>query len=232
MTVRFATDVSASRLVMDAVGGPVVRPPLRIYKPTFWPLQHFMHLQDDANGRGVALCLGMPGAASYRRDGRLEAIALRNATCERAFGLFPLLGLPAQGHERVSHAFDYAILFTPAGDWRENGIPQVARSIADNPWDTTGRAELSALAAAAVTTDRPEVVVTAVKPASRGEGLIVRLSTLTWFGSPVNITIRDRYLKAAFLCDTRERDLGPLEVQGQTARLVMPGSIATVRLVT
>lgn len=231
VTVRFATDVSASRLVMDAVGGPVVRPPQRIYKPTFWPLQHFVHLQDDANGRGVALCLGMPGAASYRRDGRLEAIALRNATCERAFGLFPLLGLPAQGHERVSHAFDYAILFTPAGDWRENGIPQVARSISNNPWDTTGRAELRSLAAAAVTTDRPEVVITAVKPASRGEGLIVRLSTLTWFGSPVNITIRDRHLKAAFLCDARERNLGPLQVQGQTARLVMPGSIATVRLV-
>jgi hypothetical protein len=232
VTVRFATDVSASRLVMDAVGGIVVRPPQRIYNPTFWPLQHFMHLQDDANGRGLALCLGMPGAVSYRRDGRLEAIALRNATCERAFGLFPLLGLPAQGHERVSHAFDYAILFTPAGDWRENGIPQVARSIADNPWDTAGRAELRALVVAAVTTDQPEVVVTAVKPASRGEGLIVRLSTLTYFGLPVAVTIRDRHLKAAFLCDARERNLGPLEVRGQTARLVMPGSLATVRLVT
>ena len=230
VTIRFATDVSASRLVMDAVGGVVARPPQKMYNPTFWPLQHFMHFQDDANGRGFALCLGMPGAASYRRDGRLEAIALRNATCERAFGLFPLLGLPAEGHERASHTFDYAILFTPAGDWRENGIPQVAHSIADNPWDTTGYAELRALAASAVTTSRPEVVVTAVKPASRGEGLIVRLSTLTVSGSPVDVTIRDRHLKAGFLCDARERDLKPLEVHGQTARLVMPGAIATVRL--
>jgi hypothetical protein len=201
-----------------------------MYNPTFWPLQHFMHLQDDASGGGLALCLGMPGAASYRRDGRLEAIALRNATCERAFGLFPLLGLPAVGHERASHTFDYAILFTPAGDWRENGIPLVAHSIADNPWDTTGHAELRALAASAVTTNRPEVAVTAVKPASRGEGLIVRLSTLTVSGSPVDVTIRDRHLKAGFLCDARERDLKPLEVHGQTARLVMPGAIATVRL--
>jgi alpha-mannosidase len=231
VTVRFATDISASRLAMDAVGGIVVRPPQRIYNPTFWPLQHFMHLRDDARGKGLALCLGMPGAASYRGDGCLEVIALRNATCERAFGLFPLLGLPAEGHERVSHTFDYAIWFTPAGDWRENGVPQVARGISDNPWDTTGRAELSALAESAVTTNQPEVVVVAVKPASRGEGVIVRLSTLSYFGLPVAVTIRDRYLKAAFLCDARERDLGSLEVQGQTARLVMPGSIATVRLV-
>jgi hypothetical protein len=189
-----------------------------------------VHLQDDASGRGLALCLGMPGAASYRPDGRLETIALRNATCERAFGLFPLLGLPAVGHERASHTFGYAILFTPAGDWLENGILQVAQSIQDNPWDTTGYAELRALAASAVTTDQPEVVVVAVKPASRGEGLIVRLSTLTYFGLPVAVTVRDRRLKAAFLCDARERDRRPLEVHGQTARLVMPGTIATVRL--
>jgi len=231
VTVRFATDVSASRLVMDAVGGIVVRPPQRIYNPTFWPIQHFLHFQDDANGSGLALCLGMPGAASYRRDGRLEVIALRNATCERAFGFFPLLGLPAVGHERASHSFDYAILFTPAGDWHENDISQVALTISDNPWDTTGHAELRALAASAVTTSRPEVVVTAVKPASRGEGLIVRLSTLTGFGASVEVTIRGRDLKAAFLCDARERDLKPLEVNGQTARLTMPGTIATVRLV-
>ncbi len=231
VTVRFATSVSASRLVMDAVGGIVVRPPQRIYNPTFWPIQHFVHFQDDANGSGLALCLGMPGAASYRRDGRLEVIALRNATCERAFGLFPLLGLPAVGHERASHTFDCAILFTPAGDWHENGILQVALSLQDNPWDTSGYAELHALAASVVTTDRAEVVVTAVKPASRGEGIIVRLSALTGFGAPVDVTIRDRHLKAAFLCDARERDIKPLEVQGQTARLTMPGTIATVRLV-
>jgi hypothetical protein len=231
VTVRFATDVSASRLVMDAVGGIVVRPPQRIYNPTFWAIQHFLHFQDDASGRGLALCLGMPGAASYHRDGRLEAIALRNATCERAFGLFPLLGLPAQGHEHASHAFDYAILFTPAGDWHENGILQVALSVQDSPWDTTGYAHLRGLAASAVTTDRAEVIVTAVKPASRGEGLIVRLSALTGFGSPVEVTLRDRQLKAAFLCDARERDLQPLEIRGQTVRLRMPGTIATVRLV-
>jgi hypothetical protein len=145
--------------------------------------------------------------------------------------LFPLLGLPAQGHEHASHAFDYAILFTPAGDWHENGILQVALSVQDSPWDTTGYAHLRGLAASAVTTDRAEVIVTAVKPASRGEGLIVRLSALTGFGSPVEVTLRDRQLKAAFLCDARERDLQPLEIRGQTVRLRMPGTIATVRLV-
>ncbi len=232
VTVRFSTNLSASRIVMDAPGAVIVRAPEKLYAPTFWPLHQFVHVQDNADGRGVALCLGMPGAVSCRPDGRLEVIALRNATRERAFGFLPLLAMPVSGREQSIHAFDYAILFTPAGDWRQNGIPLVAHSIVDSPWDTTGRAKLRELAASVVTTDRAEVVVTAVKPASRGDGLIARLSTLTSPGSPVAVSIRDRTVKAAFLCDARERDLEALEVRAGTAHLTMPGTIATVRLLT
>ena len=178
----------------------------------------------------MALCLDMPGAISYQPDGRLEVVALRNASRERAFGFLPLLAMPVTAREHSVHAFDCALLFTPAGNWRDNGIPLVARSIIDRPWDTTGRAELRELAESVVTTDRSDVIVTAVKPASRGDGLIIRLSTYTSPGSPVSVTIRDRIVKAAFLCDARERDLEPLEVGDGTAHLTMPGAIGTLRL--
>jgi hypothetical protein len=214
---------------MDAPGGIVVRPLRRIYDPTFWPVHNFMHFQDDASGKGAALFLAMTGAVSCQPDGRLEIVALRNAPCERAFRVFPLLGLPAEGHEESIYAFNYALLFTEAGDWRENKIPLVARSIFDKPGDKTGLAELRELAASLVTTNRPDIFVTAVKPASRGEGIIVRLSTLTASGAPVELTFRDRPLKAAFLCDARERDLEPLQVHQQSVRLTMPGTIGTVR---
>ena len=232
VTLRFATGLSPRQLVMDAVGGVVVRPLQRIYAPTFWSFQHFVHLQDDANDRGIALFLAMPGAVSCQPDGGLEIVALRNAPCERAFGLFPLLGLPAVGHEESTYSFSYALLFTKAGNWRDNKIPLIARNVFDNPWDTTGRSELRKLASSIVTTDQPEIFVTAVKPASRGEGLIVRLSTPASFGIPVVLTINDRPLKAAFLCDARERDIEPLQVEGQRVRLTMPGVIATIRLLS
>jgi len=228
--VRFATNLSASRLVMDMPGAVIVRAPEKLYAPTFWPLQQFVHVQDDADGAGIALCFGMPGAVSYRPDGRLNVIALRNATRERAFGFLPIPGMPVSGREQSIHAFEYAILFTPAGDWRQNGIPLVAHSVVDSPWDMTGRAKLRELAASVVTTDRAEVIVIAVKPASRGDGLIARLLTLTSPGSPVAVSIRNRTIKTAFLCDARERDLEPLEVRAGIAHLTMPGTIATVRL--
>ena len=231
VTVRFATKVLANELVMDTPGGLVVRPPQRIYDPTFWPLQQFVHIQDDATGRGVAICQSMPGAIAYRSDGQIEVVALRNATRERVFGLIPSPGNPAAGHEREVYALDYALLFTEAGDWRDNDIPRVARSMADDPWDAPDRADLRELTASVATTGQPDVWVTAVKPASRGDGLIVRLYTLAPPGLPVSVTVRHRTVKGALLCDARERDIESLEVRGGAAHLIMPATIASVRLI-
>lgn len=232
VTARFATGVAATKLTMDASGGTITRPLKRFYDPTFWPLQSFAHIRDDAGGQGVALCLGMPGAMSCGPDGQLEAIVLRNAVRERAYGLMPFLGLPVSGHERSVHALEYSIVFTPSGDWQDASVPLVARSVLDSPWETAGRAELRVLAESVVTTDRADIVVAAVKPASRGEGIVARLLTLNPAGSPVAISVLDRTVKAAFLCDARERDLGPLQIRANTVRLNMPGTIATVRLLT
>jgi hypothetical protein len=222
VTARFSTSLSPRQLVMDQPGGVVTRPLQRIYKPTFWPLQHFVHIRDATHGNGIALFLAMPGAISCGPDGLLEIVALRNAVQERAFGMLPLLGLPASGREQSPYAFDYALLFTEAGDWRDNSIPVMARQVFDS--------ELRELTASLVTTSQPDVFVTAVKPASRGEGIIVRLFTFTSFKRMVDVTIQNHPLKSAFLCDARERDIEPLEVQGQTVRLKMPGALATLRL--
>jgi len=230
VTVRFATGISSKNLVMDTPGGIVVRPPKRIYDPTFWPLHHFVHLQDDATGRGLAILQPMPGAISYRPDGQIELVALRNATREKIFGLIGIPGNPASGHERESYAFEYALLFTQNGDWRDNNIHLMARGMANNPWSNSRDTALRGLADAIVTTDSADVWVTAIKPASRGEGVIVRLYMPALPESPVVVTAPHFRVIGAFLCDARERDLRPLDVQAGTVRLTMPGTVATIRL--
>jgi hypothetical protein len=230
VTVRFATGISSKNLVMDSPGGIVVRPPKRIYDPTFWPLHSFVHLQDDDTGRGLAILQPMPGAISYQPGGQLELVAMRNATREKVFGLIGIPGNPASGHERESYAFEYALLFTQNGDWRDNNIHFMARDIANNPWSNSRDTALRGLADSIVTTGSTDVWVTAVKPASRGEGVIVRLYTPALPESLVVVKAPHFKVIGAFLCDARERDLEPLEVQDGTVRVAMPGTIATIRL--
>ena len=230
VTVRFATGISSRNLVMDTPGGIVIRPPKRIYDPTFWPLHHFVHLQDDDTGRGLAILQSMPGAISYQPDVQIELVAMRNATREKVFGLIGIPGNPASGHEGESYAFEYALLFTASGDWRDNNIHLMARGIANNPWSDSRVTALRGLADSIVTTDSTDVWVTAIKPASRGEGVIVRLYTPALPESPVMVTVPHFTVAEAFLCDARERDLEPLAVQDGAVRVTMPGTVATIRL--
>jgi hypothetical protein len=215
---------------MDAPGGVVNRPLAKIYDPTYWPTHSFAHIRDPQQGWGIALCHDLPTAVSCQADGTLELVAFRNATRERAFGFLPLLATPASGHERSAHTLDYAMVFTSSGDWRANELPIAAQAAWDAPW--TEGALPSERTEALVTTNRGDVVVTAVKPASRGHGLIVRLSALACPSADVTVSLAIGTIGAAYLCDARERDIRPLEVGAGGVHFTMPGSLATVRLLT
>jgi len=74
------------------------------------------------------------------------------------------------------------------------------------------------------------VTIAAVKPASRGEGVIVRLVAPAAPGV-VRLVSHAFAVRSAALCDARERDLGELAVDGGVVTVAMTGTIATVRLV-
>ena len=213
---------------MDTPGGTVTRPLRRHYDPTFWALHSFVHLQGEE--RGAALCLALPGSIAAWPGGRLEAITQRNATIETAYGFLHFAGNPVRGHERDVYNAEMALLFTGAGDWAPQNLPALAYRAANAATARAARAQFAALAAALVEVDPPGVFLTALKLASRGVGLILRLYAPGRRGQEVSLSMRDAALAAAYLCDARERDLRPLEVRGGSLRLAMPGPIATVRM--
>jgi hypothetical protein len=214
---------------MDVPGGVVARPLKKFYDPTFWPAQRFVHVRDRASDNGVAVMLALPGAVSCSAAGRVQAIALRNAVREKMYGLIPIPAMPATGHERSSYTFEYALLFTESGGWRENGVDVL--SMIHSTLAHDDMAPVRSLVKGLVIADRDDVAVSTVKPASRGQGIIVRLITYADTGTKVKITMRDRVVADAYLCDARERDIDRLEVSKGVVRLIMPGDIATVRLI-
>jgi alpha-mannosidase len=232
VTASFSTDIVADRFLMDTPGGVVSRPNEKGYSPTFWPFQHFLHVRDSDSGRGLALYQKLPGAASFASDGTLQVIALRNAPRERAYHILPLSGNPAKGYERDEFAFVYALEFTRRGDWVENKLGQKAYARAVNPWADPADTCLRRMAEGQIHTNRPDVRIRANKPASRGRGRIVRLYTLTAPHQEVTLRSAQHEIREAFLCDARERDIGPLEVHDGIAQVPLRGTITTVRLIS
>jgi len=229
--VRFDTGLSPAELAMDVPGGVVVRPLKKGYDPSFWLAQQFVHIRDRASDNGLAVLLAMPGAVSCSQEGLVQAIALRNAVREKMYGLISIPAMPATGHERSSYTFEYELLFTASGGWRQNAIDVLSRQIVHSPLAGDEMDSIRSLIKGFVTADRDDVAVTAVKPASRGEGIIVRLITYANTSTQVKLSMRDRAVTDAYLCDARERDLNRLEVSDGVVRLIMPGNIATVRLI-
>jgi len=232
VTTWFSTGITADGFLMDTPGGVVSRSCEKIYSPTFWPFQHFLHLRDRGSGRGLVLYQNLPGAASLTSDGELQMVALRNAPRERAYHVLPLSGNPAKGYERDAFTFVYALEFTPGGDWIENELAQKAYARNLNPWVDPSYTSLRQLAGGQIRTDRTDVWVMANKPAARGRGRIVRLYTLAAPHQPVTLSFAHEEIEEAYLCDARERDIRPLEVRDGMVHGTLPGTIASVRLIT
>jgi alpha-mannosidase len=161
--------------------------------------------------------------------GVLEWVALRNAHREWAYRVLPLLAHPASGRDPDEHSFEYAVWFTGGGDFRANRLPQRARDLVRRFWLPAPARSLCDRADGLVTVEHDQVVVSTIKAADRGEGLIIRLTSHA--PGEVNVRLRcARSVEGARLCDARERDLAGLLVEGQHVDVPVRGALTTVRL--
>lgn len=232
VTVAFSTGLNAKEFLMDTPGGVVSRPSEKIYSPTFWPFQHFLHVRDQNSGRGLALFQNLPGAASFAPDGTLQVVALRNAPRERAYHILPVPGNPAKGYVRDAYTFVYALEITAEGDWIQNRLPAKAYAKTLNPWADRTRTHLHELADAQIQLDRADVSVMANKPASRGQGRIIRLYTIASPHKRITLSSADHEINEAYLCDALERDIQQLEIRNGTVQVTLNGTITTIRLIS
>ena len=229
VTCRFPTAFRSDHLTMNVPGGVIKRPRQKLYEPTFWPLRSFVHLKDDDSDWGLAAFLGGPATASLGPSGQLEWMAFRFAPSERAWGVLPIPAHPCSGTAPDEAGFDYAVWFTPRGDYRENRLPQCVRRALRAAMFSPGTPDIDAVANSVVLTDHDDVIVSTLKVASRGRGLIARLRSLEPDGT-VRLRCPRQPIRTATLCDARERDLSPLDIQGGQAVVPIQGAITSIRL--
>ena len=183
----------------------------------------------------LAIGVEMTRAVMVRPDATLEVVVARNAVKELAWGFVPILACPARGHERGETSAAVAMC------WGENDAPwsqgRRARSLVEDPvrrrfTDAVG--QVLTVGSGPHDADASPVEVLAVKPASRGEGIVVRLIDRSGCGTVRAVLRTVMPLERAVMCDVRERDLGRLEVHprgsGAEVSIVEPGSVISVRL--
>ncbi len=230
ITCRFVTNIHDLGLTMDVPGGVVKRPFFKIYNPTFWPAINFIHMTDHASSHGMAVFPGGPASFSSTSNGILEWIALRNTKREKAFGFLPLLAHPASGTASEEFTFDYAVMFTPNGNWQENRLYHLSKEVLSDTWVSPNTPDVNKAADSFIHIDRNDVFVSVFKKASRGKGLIVRL--LYYHKEPCEVRLRykDRLITKAMRCDARERDQEEIPVESGRATIKIDSTITTVRM--
>lgn len=211
-------------IVMDAPGGVVERPLQRWFDPTYWPLHRWAVL--TGGGRETLVLVRHPTAVSVDADATAHVVCGRNATHERAWGWLPIPGMPAAGHEPGEQVCELAVV---AG-----GGAATATRVWHGLWpdataDPGGRALVDA-AASVVAVDDDRVEVLAVKRASRGDGIVVRLMAPFAVGASVRVRANFGTVVAACECDVLERDGEALRVDAGAAVVPLRRSIVSVRL--
>ncbi len=228
VTCRFPTLLRAEALTMDVPGGVLQRPMRKLYDPTFWAADRFVHLQQG--GRGLAALMAGPACCGLTAPGTLELVALRNAHREVAWGFLPIPAHPASGADDGVHAFDYALLLTGPGDYLRCDLPgQAARVLAED-WEDPQGPDLPALAAETLLLDRADVQLLSLNPYAEGADLVARLFSHAPAGAELVLRCPARPLRRARLCDALLRDLQPLQLREGQVVVPLRGAVSTVKL--
>ena len=231
MTIRFHPAAPHQELAMAQPGGVVERPLEKNYSPTYWSMQSFAHAHSNPDQPGFAFFATQPTAVACLQGEAIEFIALRNALREKTFGVLGIPANPTAGFEKQTCEFEYAFGFTKDGGWQQNRLEAIADQVKDHYLGKRDAFRYQEQVQGQVEIDAPKPVrIIALKRAHRGEGLILRLRAYQIPQSPVTIHLPQHPIKAASLCDARERDLQSLEVKKGMITLSLTNTLTTLRL--
>ncbi len=243
MTLAIAPRGPADSVTMHQPGAVLRRPLTRWYEPTFWPLHSFAFTntapvtKSSESSLRLACAVASPTALHVDSDGGVEVVVARAPFKELAFGVVPVMA-PAWGWRCGDQDTTVAWTLLPdrQDDLHDIRTGRMLWGLADS---AVGRPAVDW----PITTDDPDVEVIAVKPASRGTGVIVGLRDWGVAGDgpgprparpprKVRLLLSDRLgtPASAWLTDSRERDVEPLDREGPVITVDLPGHLTVIRI--
>jgi hypothetical protein len=217
-TVSFAfATPQAAPLRTSLAGGYTDRVPQKVYTPTFWPAVAWV-----STGNWAVLLRQSTGAR-LSSDGQVELMTARNVPLGEACDVEGGVGSDTDAHRfewRIEAAASPAAAESAAQLFNRPIIVLPVQSAASGPFDLPIEQSLAQVSG--------DGVLSALKPADRGQGVIVRALVEP---GPVTITLAPMFHGQVTRTDSSERDLA---AAGALAPLTFDrahdGPIATVRI--
>lgn len=216
----FPLNIHAMNATFDVQYGHVTRP---THQNTSWDqakFETYAHKWVDLSESGYGVAMLSDSKYGYSVEGSKLSITLIKSATD-----------PYPEADQGRQHFTYSLM-PHQDDFRQGGViresyflnqPLYQREISANhgvfPQDYSF-----------LSVDKPNAVITAVKKAENGDGLIVRLYDSYDCKSVVTLSVPEGYTKA-YLCDLMEKEIGTLEImQGKIAIPVGNFEIITVKL--
>lgn len=239
VTLAVHQRAAPARVTMHQPGGVVERPLSRYYEPTYWPLHSFAVTRPVSSDRSaLAVATASPTGLHVDAGGITEVVVARTAVKEVAFRVVPVMapawGLSWESQDAVvAWGWHDADTDADADADRSRSAVGVGRHLASVVDRSVGHGAPSR----PVHVSDLDVEIAAVKPADRGAGTIVRLRSWASPSVPRTVSVLlnehlDVDLVAAWLTDSRERDLCTLDVAPRGLGVPIDGHLTTVRLAT
>jgi hypothetical protein len=225
VTINFAADANAE-LVTSLAAGYQKRPLQHVYTPTFWPAVEWAAVGElePAQGASWAILLRQSTGVLMSAPGAVELMAARDARAEQC----DVEG--GMGSDTSTHHIEWRIerVSSPADAARE--AQAYNRPIAIDIVGALPGGTLDLPVSMSLAQVDGDGILSALKPAERGGGVIVRALLLP---GPVDVHLAPLFAgRAVTRTDALERDQSLLGTAGATLMFgaATSGSLATVRL--
>ena len=198
----FPLDVHATSATYDVQFGHVTRP---THQNTSWDkakFETYAHKWVDVSENGYGVALLNDGKFGHAVEGSLLSLTLLKCAA-----------YPNPNADQGTHAFTYSLL-PHDEDFRRGGVIEESHLLNQPSYELDVPAAEGNLPEtySFISADRPNVVITAVKGAEDGDGIVVRFHDAYDCRSTVTLTVPEPYTRA-YLCDLMENELEDIPVK-------------------